>query len=111
MNDIAMKFPKICDIITIGKSAENRDINALSILRKKTRGTVIVEAGLHGNEWVATEIVTYLANSLIHADNTTDHRLTVVANNYHWFLVPILNPDGYEYSHTTVSIRFEDVTY
>ena len=32
---------------------------------------------------------------------TTDAKLLLA--NYHFVIVPVLNPDGYEYTHTTVS--------
>lgn len=97
----------MCKLLTIGLSVEKRDIYALSIIRDDIRGTVIVEAGMHGNEWITTEFVTFLAQNLIDLKNTSDDRLITVANNYQWLLIPIANPDGYKYSHTGVSKGFK----
>lgn len=104
--DLALKYPTIVEMTSIGKSFEGREIFVISLNKQQAKPVVIVEGGIHGNEWVATEFVTYLAFHLIHAINTGDrsNRLVEIAGRYHWYLIPIVNPDGYAYSHNVVSI-------
>ncbi|CAK1550139.1 unnamed protein product [Leptosia nina] len=98
MADVAVKYPKIVKLKDIGKTGEGREILALSIKSPSSRAKVIVEAALHGNEWVAVEFVTYLANQLIRAEKSQDSKLKRVARKFHWLLIPVANPDGYAYS-------------
>ncbi|XP_045502894.1 uncharacterized protein LOC123699889 [Colias croceus] len=98
MADMAARYPKIVKLKAIGKSAEGREILAISISRPKNKAKVIVEGALHGNEWITTEFITYLANELITADRSRNAKLKRVANRFHWLLIPVANPDGYDYS-------------
>ncbi|KAJ0173498.1 hypothetical protein K1T71_010647 [Dendrolimus kikuchii] len=85
-------------MLSIGKSAEGRDIYALTLQKSKVKSSVIVEGGIHGHEWISTEFVLYLANQLIHA-NGSYGRLKDLSERYIWHFIPLVNPDGYEYSH------------
>ncbi|KAM3960499.1 zinc carboxypeptidase [Aphomia sociella] len=98
LSELALRFPSFTELSIIGKSAEGRDIFALGIKRPGTKGKVIVEGGIHGNEWVAVEFVTYLANQLIHCNETRNSRLSEVAHKYDWYLIPLVNPDGYDFT-------------
>lgn len=76
--------------------------NFLSNFRSK----VIVEGGIHAREWISPAFVTYLISQIIHAPVSPDPNLKMIANTYEWHFVPVLNPDGYEYSHTEVLLMF-----
>ncbi|XP_064073997.1 uncharacterized protein LOC113399284 [Vanessa tameamea] len=100
MTDITSKYYEKIALKTVGKSAEGREILAIEIRNPKAKSKVIVEGAIHGNEWITTEFVTYLAYKLINADKSLNSRLKQVARKYHWFLIPVANPDGYNYSMT-----------
>ena len=56
---------------------------------------VWIEAGIHAREWIASAVATYLVDQLLN-DPTS---LSLVSNlNFH--ILPLANPDGYEYSRT-----------
>jgi murein tripeptide amidase MpaA len=54
--------------------------------------------GIHAREWIAPTTAFYIINQLVKTfkSNPSDPRTKV---NY--YIMPILNPDGYEYSRTT----------
>lgn len=55
---------------------------------------VVLEAGMHAREWAAPALTLHVIDELI-------RNPTLLANNdYH--IIPVANPDGYEYTHTTV---------
>ncbi|CAH0400617.1 unnamed protein product [Chilo suppressalis] len=97
LTDLALKYHDGVDLISIGNSSEGRDILALVIKNGVGKKQVLVEGGIHGSEWISVEFVTYLAHQLIY-NNTTDHHLAVLAKNFNWFLIPVLNPDGFDYN-------------
>lgn len=90
---------------SIGKSIEGRDIFAFSIKTPENKHKVLVEGGIHGNEWIAVEFVTYLIHGLLNSNNRKRMlwNLPDFAKKYDWYFVPIVNPDGYVYSQTQVS--------
>lgn len=53
-------------------------------------------AGVHGNEWVTTAALTWMVNELV--DNADAYGC--ILDRFEWYFVPVVNPDGYEYSQT-----------
>ncbi|XP_049877844.1 zinc carboxypeptidase-like [Pectinophora gossypiella] len=97
LNGTAVNHTGITKFEAIGKSAEDRDIYAFSIINplKDDSVKVIIEAGTHGNEYIGTHFTTYLINQLL---NSTDPNLVMLRKKYNWYFIPVLNPDGYVYS-------------
>lgn len=62
--------------------------------------TIFIEAAIHGREWPSASVATYILNELV---TSSDREVRYLAENYDWVIVPVLNVDGYEYTHTTVS--------
>ncbi|KAI0124423.1 hypothetical protein BJ170DRAFT_703728 [Xylariales sp. AK1849] len=88
---------------SIGKSYEGRDIPALRIGLNtdadgtKPRKTILVTGGLHAREWISTSTANYVAWSFITSFND-DPLATKILNEFDIVFVPVLNPDGYEYT-------------
>lgn len=60
--------------------------------------TIYVQAAIHAREWIAPPVALYIINQLVeNPDNT------YLYENIDWVIIPVVNPDGYEYTHTTVS--------
>lgn len=106
MTDIATKNSDRVKLKAIGKSAEGREILTLEIVTENPKGKVIVEGAIHGNEWLTTQFVTYLAFFLVYPEKSFNWRLKQVAKKYTWILIPVVNPDGYDYSMKVVSDLF-----
>ncbi|CAG7718061.1 unnamed protein product, partial [Allacma fusca] len=51
---------------------------------------------IHAREWIAPATVTYIANEIIQANLKSEYW----ASMFDWYISPVINPDGYEYSHT-----------
>ena len=56
-------------------------------------------AGIHAREWISPAASTYIVDQLL---NSEDPKVVVLARAFEWHIFPVVNPDGYEYSHTTV---------
>ncbi|CAH1389630.1 unnamed protein product [Nezara viridula] len=77
----------------IGCTKEQRKIQSLRI----GDGPVcVLEAGVHAREWASPMAALYVVDKLV---NKPIPGLT-------WIIVPLLNPDGYEYSRKSMSTRF-----
>ena len=51
--------------------------------------------GIHAREWISPASVTYIINEL--TENRDAHGEPV--KYVDWYILPVMNPDGYEYSH------------
>lgn len=101
MSALAGRYPQYCRYESLGRSNEGRHLAALSISlnpRVRARRVAYIQAGTHGREWITPLSVLYFANEML-ANIRAFQRVLIDVELY---LVPLVNPDGYEYSFTTV---------
>ncbi|KAL4711484.1 hypothetical protein ACJJTC_000500 [Scirpophaga incertulas] len=97
IEDLEKDYPAICTVNVIGKSVEGRDIKMLKISNSNASNSAVwLDAAIHPREWITTAVVTYIADVIVKNFKTLSHSIT----NKDWYIVPVLNPDGYEYTHT-----------
>lgn len=56
---------------------------------------------MHAREWIGPAQALYIIQQLV--EDETYRNLT---NDVDWHIIPVLNPDGYEFTHTNVSKLF-----
>jgi hypothetical protein len=87
---------------TIGASIEGRPILAAKIGApddSPARPNVVFLATYHAREWAATEMARRL---LVHlAAPAPEARVDSLVDRRDIWIIPVVNPDGYEYTHTT----------
>ncbi|CAN7985315.1 unnamed protein product, partial [Ixodes pacificus] len=83
----------------IGKSYEGRDIIGVHITKGTNRPIMFFECGIHAREWVAHATCLYIIDQLatMYKKDETVKRLV---DEYEWRIHPVVNPDGYAYTHT-----------
>ena len=87
--------------VSIGKSHEGRDMRVLQITKAGPgKPNVWIEAGIHAREWIASATATFVINELV--NNYEENKAIVDNLNIH--ILPMANPDGYEYTRSNVSI-------
>uniref|UniRef100_A0A182UEK2 Peptidase M14 domain-containing protein n=1 Tax=Anopheles melas TaxID=34690 RepID=A0A182UEK2_9DIPT len=86
------KYPDKCKVEPIGRSYEGRDINAIYINKQQNK-KVFVVANMHAREWAAMTSAIYIIRELLRNSNSYPE-----ASTYQWIVVPMANPDGYEYT-------------
>jgi murein tripeptide amidase MpaA len=59
--------------------------------------------GIHGREWISPATVTYILNKLL---TSKDPEIRDLAESFDYYVLPVTNPDGYVYTHTTVRGRY-----
>lgn len=57
--------------------------------------------GIHAREWVAPAMALYLIHRLTNDPEARAKDLDGVD----WYILPVVNPDGYEYTRTGRSVR------
>ena len=85
---------------TVGRSYEGRPILAVKIGPRgdaAARPNVLFVATHHAREWAATEMALRLIR---HLATVTDARTDSLVNLRDVWVVPVVNPDGYEYTFT-----------
>ncbi|XP_053982799.1 carboxypeptidase B-like [Hylaeus volcanicus] len=101
MEYLVLKYPKIVELITIGHSYEGQPIRMVKISTGPNRvgeakPVIWIDAGMHAREWIGTAVATYIMNQLV--EKTASY--TKLLDNSDWMILPVANPDGYEFTHT-----------
>lgn len=88
-------------LTTIGYSFEFREIQMIKVSRNdgRSRPAIVIDGGIHAREWISPATVLYFIGQMVSGDDF-DYSPKLL-DKFDWYFIPLLNPDGYEYSHTT----------
>jgi carboxypeptidase A1 len=96
------KYAKFIDVI--GKTHEGRDIFAIEITAnnpyRKTKKNIMYTGGQHAREWISPATVAYISYSML-KEADSNEQVKDHLQNFVYKIVPIVNPDGYEYSRSS----------
>uniref|UniRef100_A0A1I8P7Y9 Peptidase M14 domain-containing protein n=1 Tax=Stomoxys calcitrans TaxID=35570 RepID=A0A1I8P7Y9_STOCA len=96
VDNLASSFPTTITPFTIGYSYENRPIKAIKISHKPNNKAIFIESQMHAVEWISSATSTCFFNNLL---NSQDEQFKQLLLDYDWIYVPIVNPDGFAYTH------------
>jgi len=94
---------KLAKVTVLGKSAEKRPIYALSVGAASPRYQLVLMAGMHGREWITPHATLYVAMRLIQGYENGDRQATELLKETQVHFIPLINPDGYEFTRTPKS--------
>ncbi|MFM9957342.1 MAG: M14 family zinc carboxypeptidase [Phycisphaerales bacterium] len=102
INDTIALNPAIASRTTIGTSLEGRPIWAVRIAGPNAAAnkSFAVICGIHAREWVSPATGLWSIDKLI-TEYGTVQSTTDLVNNVNWYFVPVMNPDGYQFTITT----------
>ncbi|MDZ7309769.1 MAG: M14 family metallopeptidase [candidate division KSB1 bacterium] len=104
LHKLATDHPQIARVSTIGKSVEGRELWAIKISDNVTQDEDETEAVFlgchHAREWIAVDVPFLLASQLVNQYGT-DTTITRLVNQAEIWIIPMVNPDGHQYSVTT----------
>ena len=104
--DLVAAHPGVVTPEIIGQSLEGRDIRMLRITGPGPnlgRPKILINSLQHAREWITPPATVYLAEQLL-AGYGSDAEITDLLDNVEFLIIPVVNPDGYEYSWN--SVRF-----
>ncbi|KAI2638294.1 hypothetical protein GGS21DRAFT_465774 [Xylaria nigripes] len=96
-------FPSNSELITAGKSFEGREIQGIHLWGSGGNGSkpaIYYHGNVHAREWITSMTVEYITYQLINNYNN-DTAVKSVLDNYDFYILPIVNPDGFVYTQTS----------
>ncbi|KAI8958528.1 hypothetical protein F5Y11DRAFT_335891 [Daldinia sp. FL1419] len=94
-------------MVHVGRSYEGRDIVGLRVGIPPSgvppggsgtrKDTILITGGIHAREWISVSTVNYVAWSFIKSVDE-DPMIAKILEHYDIVFIPVLNPDGYEYT-------------
>jgi len=94
-------YPNLIEIIKIGETYEKRDIVLAKISQNvaeaDSKPAMLYTGSIHAREWIGNELALDFIDYVAHNQHI-DPQLEKSLNEATIYMVPCLNPDGYEYS-------------
>ncbi|CAB3249325.1 unnamed protein product [Arctia plantaginis] len=97
LDELGVLYPDLVTVINADLSYEYRQIKYVKISTTRfedlKKPVIVIDAMVHAREWVTTPVALYIINQLV--VDIVDRQLT---ESFDWVIIPLANPDGYEYS-------------
>lgn len=103
LRDLQSALPSNSEVITSGTSVQGRAITGIHLWGqsgKSSKPAIVFHGNVHAREWITSMTVEYLAYQLV-SGHGQDESATSFLDAYDWYILPIVNPDGFVYSQTT----------
>lgn len=102
LHSLAWKYPHIANLSSIGQSVEGRELWVMRITRDPSADTpgkpkFKYVGNMHGDETVSRQVLVYLVEYLL-ARYGEEPRITELVNATDIYIMPSMNPDGFERS-------------
>jgi len=99
-------YPHLIKIESIGKTWEGRDIIlatlSLNVEYADLKPALLYTGTIHAREWIGNELAVAFIDYLLTNHDSDPRVISALAKNT-LYIVPVLNPDGFEYSRTHYS--------
>ena len=59
--------------------------------------SILIIGGIHAREWLAPATLIHMINTFT-TRHLSDPNVKLLLEKFNWYFVPVVNPDGYEYS-------------
>ncbi|CAH0701843.1 unnamed protein product [Spodoptera exigua] len=107
----------LVELIPLGRSSEGLPLVAVKVslsvndtvikgkekkkwkLRSRMKPAVWVDGGAHAREWIAPAVATWMIHALVEGEKDLGAEYDLL-KQADFYIMPVLNPDGYEHSHT-----------
>ncbi|NXE15489.1 CBPA2 Carboxypeptidase, partial [Lophotis ruficrista] len=101
LDHLVSEYSSLVSKLQIGESYEKRPLYVLKFSTGgSNRPAIWIDAGIHSREWVTQASALWTAKKIA-SDYGKDPSITSLLNKMDIFLLAVLNPDGYVFTHTT----------
>lgn len=102
MEQMVKMHPNLLEQHYIGSSFEKRPLYVLKLSgkEKSAKGAIWIDCGIHAREWVSPAFCMWLIGHATEYYNI-DTRMTNLLKYLDFYVMPVMNVDGYEYTWTT----------
>ncbi|MDP7008360.1 MAG: M14 family zinc carboxypeptidase [Phycisphaerales bacterium] len=108
IQQLASSNPELASVFEVGSTHEGRTIYGIRITAPgdaSNRNQILFNGCQHAREWVAVMVPVYIAEHLIEGWYD-DPEIQSFLDSTELIIVPIVNPDGYEYTYELGGDRF-----
>ncbi|KAK5985001.1 Zinc carboxypeptidase [Trichostrongylus colubriformis] len=103
MRTIEFYYPNITKIVRLGTTHEGKPIEGMKIgypITSTDKRAIWIDGNIHAREWASSHTALYFINQLV-SGYGKDDTITHYVNSLNFYILPCLNPDGYEYTRSS----------
>lgn len=99
---LASKYPHLVTILPpIGESNQKEPLKVVKIsANNRTKQIIWIDSLIHAREWITLSSTLYWMRTFV-SNYGVNETITQIMDNFDFYFLPVVNPDGYEYSRTT----------
>ncbi|CAH2246914.1 carboxypeptidase B-like [Pelobates cultripes] len=98
---IAAEYPDLVSRSLFATSYESRPVYLLKVGKSgNNKKAIFIDCGFHAREWITPAFCQWFVKEAVNSYGT-DAQFTKLLDNLDFYVVPVLNVDGYAYSWTT----------
>ena len=104
IDELAQRYRSRVFVKKVGNSYEGRDIKTITITNgdgRAQKNVIFIDGGFHAREWISPAAVLFVIEQLVENYNENSELLL----DYDWVILPVVNPDGYEYTQLSSKSR------
>lgn len=104
LDDLAKRYPQRVFVKVMGKSFEERLLKTITITNgdgRYNKNVILVDGGFHAREWISPASAIYAIEQLV--ENFEENK--DLLEDFDWVVLPVVNPDGYEYTQQSADTR------
>ncbi|VDP41916.1 unnamed protein product, partial [Heligmosomoides polygyrus] len=103
MRTIEFYYPNITKIVRLGTTHEGKPIEGMKIgypISSNDKRAIWIDGNIHAREWASSHTALFFINQLV-SGYGKDETITHYVNSLNFYVLPCLNPDGYEYTRSS----------
>jgi len=78
-----------------------RSLKVIKLATGSGKRAIWIDCGIHAREWISPSTCIYFIDKLIREYNLAESVTTSLLDHYEFHILPVHNPDGYEYTQIT----------
>jgi len=101
MKSAASANPSFVSLFTLGNTFQNRTVYGLRITKDTTGSApaIYIDGAIHAREWLTPATMCYVIGQFV--NHTSDSTVANYISKFAWYIIPVWNADGYNYTWTT----------
>ncbi|PAA76413.1 hypothetical protein BOX15_Mlig024556g3, partial [Macrostomum lignano] len=108
MEGLVSQNSGVASLVSIGRSYEGRNLRVLRLNMNggSNKPVIFIDAAIHAREWLAPATLNYIVKQLINDYKAGNSEVRTLMNKFDWHFMPVVNPDGYDYTFRSSSTRY-----
>lgn len=108
MKNLTQTYPTLASMEQIGSTVNNNPIYGIRIHSPKgpvSKPLIVYNSLQHAREWISGATTTYILHTLLDGYGKSK-TITKIVDSLDWFIVPVVNVDGYKWTWDPAGDRF-----